>query len=219
MKAYSEAVRTNAEWLADLRSPGPTREAALADLRAIILAGLPHALSGWLSPDDPQFEPLAEDSAQETLLRVLAHLDSFEGRSQFSTWVMRIAVRVTLTELRRLRWRDVSLERLLESKDVGVEASPEFMADTAPRPEARAEQADLLAQVGRIIEEELTEKQRQAMTAVAIRGVPMDEVARRLGMNRNALYKMLHDARLRLKRRLAQEGLTPEEVLAVFEQK
>jgi hypothetical protein len=32
------------------------------------------------------------------------------------------------------------------------------------------------------------------------------------------LYKMLHDARLRLKKRLGKEGLTPQEVLAVFEQ-
>jgi hypothetical protein len=38
-----------------------------------------------------------------------------------------------------------------------------------------------------------------------------------MGTNRNALYKLMHDTRLRLKRRLAQEGLTPEDVLAVFE--
>jgi RNA polymerase sigma-70 factor (ECF subfamily) len=42
-------------------------------------------------------------------------------------------------------------------------------------------------------------------------------VARRMDMKRNALYKLLHDARLRLKRRLASEGLTAQEVLAVFE--
>jgi hypothetical protein len=37
-------------------------------------------------------------------------------------------------------------------------------------------------------------------------------------MNRNALYKLLHDARMRLKKRLEKEGLTPQEVMSVFEQ-
>ena len=71
---------------------------------------------------------------------------------------------------------------------------------------------------GRLIDEELTEKQRQAMVATTIQGVPLEEVARQMGMKRNALYKLLHDARLRLKQRLAKEGLTPEDIWAVFEE-
>jgi RNA polymerase sigma-70 factor (ECF subfamily) len=66
--------------------------------------------------------------------------------------------------------------------------------------------------------EELTDKQRQAMMAVSVKGMPIEEVARRMGTNRNALYKLMHDGRLRLKNRLAREGLTPEDVLSVFEQ-
>ncbi|MBI3361237.1 MAG: sigma-70 family RNA polymerase sigma factor [Chloroflexi bacterium] len=208
--------RTNADWLADLGSPGPAREDALTDLRAILLAGLPYALTNWLSPDDAQFSALAEEVVQETLLRVLANLDQFEGRSQFTTWAHKIAVRVALTELRRRHWRDVSLENLMETRD--DEAEPALMADRAPGPEAAAEQADMLARLQRIMMEELTEKQRQALIAARVKGMPLEEVARRMGMERNALYKLLHDARLRLKRRLAREGLTPEEVLAAFEQ-
>jgi RNA polymerase sigma-70 factor (ECF subfamily) len=142
-------------------------------------------------------------------------MDTFEGRSQFTTWVHKIAVRVALTELRRKRWKDVSLENLTENED--APASPSLMADPAIGPETTAEQADLLALVQRLIVEELTEKQRQAMVAVTIHGMPLEEVARRMDMKRNAMYKLLHDARLRLKRRLVSEGLTPQEVLAVFE--
>ncbi len=47
--------------------------------------------------------------------------------------------------------------------------------------------------------------------------MPFEEVARRMGTNRNALYKLIHDTRLRLKQRLSQEGLTVNDVLAVFE--
>ena len=104
--------RTNEQWLTDLQTSGAIRDDALADLREIIIAGLPYALSKWLSTGDPKFEALIEEAAQDTLLRVLDKLDTFEGRSQFTTWVHKIAVRMALTELRRRKWRDVSLEGL-----------------------------------------------------------------------------------------------------------
>ena len=44
----------------------------------------------------------------------------------------------------------------------------------------------------------------------------MEVVAQRMGTNRNALYKLLHDARLRLKHRLEREGLPPKELLEMF---
>lgn len=208
--------RTNADWLSDLRSTGSLREAALADLRARILSALPRALSPWLSSADPRFEPLAEETAQETLLRVLSHLDTFEGRSQFTTWVYKIAVRVALSELRRQKWRDVSLDDLLEEKD-DQPAQTRLEIDPAVGPETAAERADLLERVRRIIAEGLTDRQRTALVATGVRGMPPDEVARRMGMQPNALYKLIHDARLRLKRRLEREGLTPAEILALFE--
>jgi len=54
------------------------------------------------------------------------------------------------------------------------------------------------------------------LTAVGIQGMPLEEAARRLGTNRNALYKMMHDARLRLKNRLEKEGLPVESLLEMF---
>jgi RNA polymerase sigma-70 factor (ECF subfamily) len=210
--------RTNEQWLSDLRAGGSRREAALADLRAEILYGLPYALQNWLAPDDPHFSALTEEVAQETLLRVLAHLDSFEGRSQFTTWAHKIAVRVALTELRRRKWREVSLESLLEGETDNTLPRRTARNAATPSPERVVERAELLAHVERIIHEELTDRQRLAMTAVALKGMPLEEVARRMGTERNALYKLLHDARLRLKRRLALDGLVVGELLAVFEQ-
>lgn len=208
--------RSNEEWLADLKSEGPDKEAALADLRAVILKGLPYALSNYLSPDNPQFKPLTDEVTQDTLLRVLDHLDTFEGRSRFTTWVQKIAVRIALTELRRRRWRDFSLDSLVEENEEGV-SFPSLMIDPAPNPDSLTQQSDMLQRVGRLINEELTEKQRQAIVATTIEGVPLEEVARRMNMKRNALYKLLHDARLRLKNRMADEGLTTEDIWAVFD--
>src|SRR5687768_18586215 len=106
-------MRDNDIWLKDLRADGVQRDDALADLRALLLRALPKGIAGWLSPEHPEFEPFIEDTAQETLLRVLNKLDTFKGRSQFTTWVYKVSVRVALNELRRRRWRDVSLEGLM----------------------------------------------------------------------------------------------------------
>lgn len=209
-------TRTNTQWIQDLQSEGERRSSALADLHGIILNGLPYALKKWLSPSNPRLTPLVEEAAQETLLRVMDNLDTFEGRSKFTTWVHKIAINIALTELRRKRWEEFSLDDLVDDE----ESPPliRLMLDhDAVTPESVVEGDDVLQQVKRIILEELTDKQRKAMVAIAFKKVPLEEVARRMGTNRNALYKLMHDARRRLKHRLEREGLTTEVIFRVFE--
>jgi RNA polymerase sigma-70 factor, ECF subfamily len=207
-------MRDNDTWLRDLYAGGERRDAALADLHALLSRALPQGLSRLLSPGHPEFESFLEDTVQEALLRTLAGLDSFEGRSQFTTWTYKIAVRVALNELRRRRWRDISLEGL--EGEEGDEGAPHRVASPEPGPEFIVEQTDILRRVQQVIAEELTERQRAAMHAIHMQGVPMEEVARRMGTNRNALYKLLYDGRLRLKHRLEREGLPPKELLEMF---
>jgi RNA polymerase sigma-70 factor (ECF subfamily) len=209
-------ARDNAMWLKDLRSGEEQRDEALGDLRAMLLRVLPQGLARWLPPENPEFASLLEDTAQETLLRVMNGLDSFEGRSQFTTWAYKIAVRVALNELRRRKWRDVSLDGLEAPDSEG--ASPREFRSQDASPESIVERADVVQRVQRILAEELSERQRAAMMAINVEGVPMEEVARRLKTNRNALYKLLHDARVRLKERLEAEGLPPMELLRMFSQ-
>lgn len=207
--------RTNEDWLRELRAIGQVKEAAVADLHAIILSGLPYALSKWLSPNDPQFKSLSEDVAQDAVLRVLDKLDTFEGRSKFTTWVHKISIRIALTELRRQRWKDTSLDEIL---DAGNRSKPLWLlGDSSQNPELSTQQLNMLERIQSIIDGELTEKQRNAMIAISIHGIPIDIVARKMNMKRNALYKLMHDARLRLKNRLRLEGLSPEDILASFE--
>lgn len=209
--------RSNEAWIADLQSSGAAREAALDDLRSIVQKGLPYALSHWLSPNDPLFEPLVEEVTQETLLRVLDQIQTFEGRSLFTTWVHKIAVRIALTELRRKRWRDASLDEINDNEE--VRPPPGLMADSEAGPEISAERVDMISRVRRILDEELTPRQREALVLLGVQGMPMEQAAQRMRTNRNALYKLLHDARLRLKRRMAAEDLNPQEVLTAFEHK
>jgi RNA polymerase sigma-70 factor (ECF subfamily) len=56
------------------------------------------------------------------------------------------------------------------------------------------------------------------MVAVILEGMPIAEVARRIGTNQNALYKLLHDVRKKLKLRMEAAGLSPQEVLAAFDE-
>jgi RNA polymerase sigma-70 factor (ECF subfamily) len=211
------ATRTNEAWLSDLRADGDVKSAAIEDLRAVIAKGLPYALSRWLSPSLPQFHALVDEVTQETLLRVLDQMDTFEGRSQFTTWVHKIAIRIALTELRRKRWRDTSLDELTENEDIPPPQG--LLEDSQASPENLAERADMLIHVRRIIDEELTERQRKALTMLAIQDNSMEDAARKLKTNRNALYKLLHDARLRLKNRLSMEGISAHDVMSLFEEK
>jgi RNA polymerase sigma-70 factor (ECF subfamily) len=202
--------RSNKEWIAALSQPGPQRDAALEDLRLLLVRGLGYALAGRSNLRESDLE----DFAQDALLKILAALDSFRGESRFTTWAHKIAVRVAFTELRRRRWRDVSLDELKESK--GTDFIPDSLADPAVGPEQEAMQRIILSTLRRLIREELTDRQRQAMMAV-LNGMPLEEVARRMDTNRNALYKLLHDARRRLQKRMIDEGLSPQDVLSTFE--
>ena len=147
-------------------------------------------------------------------LKILENLETFAGRSLFTTWANKVALNIGLTELRRKRWRDTSLDGLMQT-DEG-EFTPSFVADPGPRPEELTERRELMKYVDYLINEELTEKQRTALTATVIQGRPLSEVAYMMNSNQNAVYKLVFDARQRLRRRLAEDNLTPEDILSSF---
>ncbi|MDQ3862418.1 MAG: sigma-70 family RNA polymerase sigma factor, partial [Actinomycetota bacterium] len=119
-----------------------------------------------------------------------------------------------LTELKRRRWRDVSLQDLFARR----EAADRGPADTQLTPEQLAFQNTVLKELRRMVDEELTDRQREAVVAVLLEGMPISEVARRMGTNQNALYKLLHDARRKLKGQMQDAGLPAQEVLPAFEE-
>jgi RNA polymerase sigma-70 factor (ECF subfamily) len=84
------------------------------------------------------------------------------------------------------------------------------LAHVGPEPGDDAETAALLEVVRDGIRTVLTPRQRQVLVAVALEDVPIDVLAERLGSNRNALYKMLHDARRRLRAHVAGSGYLEE---------
>jgi RNA polymerase sigma-70 factor (ECF subfamily) len=55
----------------------------------------------------------------------------------------------------------------------------------------------------------LTPYQRRIAVALLVDGVPIDVLAQRLGTSRGALYKTVHDARVRLRGELTAKGYLP----------
>jgi RNA polymerase sigma-70 factor, ECF subfamily len=207
--------RSNAEWIAALQSAGEDQATAFADLRTYLLRAalftlqrarhhVNHLGAGVLSQ-------LAEDCTQEAMSAVVQHLAEFRGDSHFTTWAYTFAVNLALVAARRERWVRIPLDDVLDGS-----ASLSSTAGDDPDPERRALQVEAVAAIREGIERHLTGKQQQALRAVVFEQVPLDEVARHWGSNRNALYKLLHDARRKLKNHLVARGLDAKEILDLF---
>ena len=195
--------RTNEQWLADLRSPaGPVAEAALADLRTLVAAAVRSAVDASRAAVGT-----LEDLTQVAQVHVLRQLGRFEGRSRFTTWVYAVAARAALSELRRAAYRGTAERLPGEAEEPASPAAP---------PPARAARNEIVALIHRVIEHDLTERQRAALLG-ELDGRPRAELAAGLGTNSNALAKLLFDAREKLVVGLRNAGITDEEVREVFE--
>lgn len=202
--------RSNAEWIESLSSSGRRQQGAIEDLRSVLIRGLRYGLASRLGRRGAIEQ--VEDFAQDAVLRILASLDTFRGESLFTTWAQKIAMRIAFSELRRKRWENVSLDELLDDREGPARRFdvPEPGADPAEKTAA----ITALETVTSIIDSSLTDLQRSALTAVIVHGMPMEAVAEQLGTNRNALYKLLHDARKKVFREVERRGIAIDDLIA-----
>lgn len=213
--------RTNEQWLSELRSEDvPIQTAALEDLRK----RLQRSIYFYLSQDrsdlrglaTQELEQMAQDLAQDATLRVIDNMDKFRGESRFTTWANKIAVRLAISDLRRARYKDFSLDELTADGEI-LPSSTRIASTAEPTPEKVAERDDVMEKIELAFKEALTERQYQALVAVALKGIPMDVVAERMGTNRNALYKLIHDARRKLKAHLESQGMSTDYMMNLFQ--
>jgi RNA polymerase sigma-70 factor (ECF subfamily) len=193
-------------WLDALTSEGHARDEAIARLHALLLRGARFEIArrrGSLSHlDGADLDDIALQSANDALVAVLAKLGRFRGESRFTTWAYKFVLLEAAVKLRRRPWqgRELPLE---------PERWP-YLADETTSPHAGAERTQLLGAVKDAIASELTRHQREVLVAVALNGVPIDVLAERLGTTRGALYKTIHDARRKLRRKLEADGFALE---------
>lgn len=196
-------------WIELLRSHDSEEQGeALRSLQQILLKGLGVALQQHASLCDGDLQ----DFTQESLLKIMEKLDQFNGRSRFTTWAQSIAVNHAFSRLRRRHWRDVSLEAMLERG--------EHFAEPTVLPKSSLgddeDQKRVVEALRKAISEELTPRQRAGIIA-ELDGVPVDQISELLGINRNAFYKLLHDARKSLKRHLEKAGVEAHSIELAFE--
>jgi RNA polymerase sigma-70 factor, ECF subfamily len=213
MEAATESIRTarrmdpaSRKWLERLGGNGPEREAAVGELRDLLMRAATFEVNRRCARL-PQFrggdqEDIAEQSADDALMAILRKLDDFRGDSRFTTWAYKFALYEAAANVRRRAWqgRELALE---------AEAWPRI-ADSHSGPDREAETHDLLAAIRDEIESGLSAHQREVLVALALNEVPIDVLAERLNTTRGALYKALHDARKRLRAALADRGLSVE---------
>src|SRR5687768_5201803 len=178
-------TRTNDEWLYNLRASGASQDAAIADLRELLLRAVlfffNRNLDDFRSLARDEILQLAEDCAQEALISVMNHLSDFRGDSKFTTWAYKFAVNKALMAARHERWKGISFDQLsflddgaffewaMRDKSSGLESDQSAM------------QGEVIEIIRELIERDLTDKQRRVLLMMVFNEVPIDEVARRLG--------------------------------------
>lgn len=198
------ARREDDDWMSDLASADALlRDDALRDLRDLLLRGLAKSLSRSGRVDDA----FLEDIVQEASMKILEKLGQFEGRSRFRTWAVTIAVRTAVSKMRKRDWQSVSLDSIT----AGAEFDPLTAVDVSETNDQTNSRLTLLTKLKELVDQELTEKQWTAITA-DLGGMPLPQIAEKLGTNTNSLYKLLHDARKRLRRGLEAAGVTIDDV-------
>lgn len=193
------------DWVEKLKSESD-RDEAIGKLREILLRGLKGAFFRR-----GQNEAFCEDICQESLIRIMKNIDSFEGRSKFTTWAISIAIRVGISELRRRHHKDVSLDAITSGDDMKID-----LAITEDDASGNAmDQRAILETLSDLIENQLTDKQRTVVRAL-LGGMPVEEIARRTDSNRNAVYKLFHDAKQRLKSGFESSDFSLSDIESVF---
>lgn len=206
IESRGETVDTQSQdWLARLGGEGAAREEAVGELHALLLGaarfevGRRRAALTHLRGND--FDDLAQQSADDALVAVLAKLSDYRGESRFTTWAFKFALLEAAGKLRRRAWqgREIPLEDQAWARfaDCGVSA------------QQSAEESELLLALREEIALALSPRQREVLVAVVLNDVPIDVLAERFATTRGALYKTLHDARRKLREALAERGLSP----------
>lgn len=185
------------ELLERLRSFGSDDTEAVRRLRAIIVRAASHQIRRmprvWSELGPVRAEEIVESAADQATVDVLAHLNRFEGRSRFSTWVFKFGIWHAAGEAQRALWRD---------RPVALDDGFDLPTADPVTPSAHVEHRDLAAAVSVAMNEVLTAHQRRVARALILEEVPIDVLAQALGTNRNAVYKTLHDARIKLRKYL-----------------
>ena len=201
-----ELDEESSAWLCRLGAGDGERRAAERELHArlvrIALAEV-RRRSASTPVTGPELDDVAHQAADDAMFAILAKLGDFRGESRFITWAYRFVILEVSAKLGRHYWRNPPV-----ALDAGQwERLPDrFGID----PAGHAESAGILAAVRKVVDDELTEHQRRVFVAIVVDEIPLDALAAELGLRRNAIYKVIFDARRKIRRALVANGYLEE---------
>src|SRR5215470_2948118 len=138
----------------------------------------------------------AEDAVQDSFLRAFLHMEHFEGRSSFSTWLTRIAINSALMILRRRRnSSEIPVEDSRDSEAVGW---CQEIEDSAPNPEKQYLAQERERLVRRVIRG-LRPSRRGVLEMQHFQDYSIEEIARVMGISVGAVKARLFHARKALR--------------------
>ncbi|HSY64578.1 MAG TPA: sigma-70 family RNA polymerase sigma factor [Terriglobales bacterium] len=147
----------------------------------------------------------AEDVIQQSFQKAFVHLDRFEGRSSFSTWLTRIVLNEALMLARTARrFRGVSIDHASTTDD---SALPIEIADSRPNPEYSYFQQERRRLLFSAIDE-LRPGIRVALQNCDLNELSIRETARILGVSVAAVKSRVNRGRKVLREKLKQRGDT-----------
>ena len=141
----------------------------------------------------------AEDAFQDAVLRAFVHLKGFEGRSNFSSWLTRIATNSALMVLRKRRGVEISMEQMSDDSGKYRAWEPADLAETPEARYARQESEELL----RNAIQRLPGIFRDVVELQHVRECSNNQIAEELGISSSAAKSRLMRARRTLRRRLS----------------
>ncbi len=135
----------------------------------------------------------AEDVVQDTFVQAYLKLDTFQGNSQFFTWLYRIAFNNALSRQRRRRG-DLSIE---QSREI-TGSDPEDRLEAPDEPLMRQERVAMV----NLALQQLTDEHRQILVMREMEDQSYEEIAERLDINIGTVRSRLSRARNQLKLQL-----------------
>jgi len=199
----------SASWLRRLDASAGERRKSEVELHArLVRIALAEARrrSARTPVNGQELDDIANQAADDAMLAILAKLGDFRGESKFITWAYRFVILEVSSKLGRHYWRNppVSLDAAQWER-----LPARFGLD----PARHAEAAHIMAEVRRIVDEELTPHQRRVFVAIVVDEIPLDALAVKMGAERNAIYKVIFDARRKIRRSLVANGYLDDQGL------
>ena len=206
----SEVARENRAWVDDLSSDGDRRELASRRLYEVLLRAARAEVgrrAARLRLVGPEVDDIAHQAAADALLAICGKVETFRGDCKFTTWAYKFVIFDVAAKVNRHFWQRSSVAFDDDDWD-------RLPARLGIEPETHAESRELMQAVHRAVDENLTAKQRIVFVALVLNGMPTDVLADQLGATQNAIYKMMFDARRKLRTALVDAGYLAEQQIA-----